>query len=54
MELIYSSVVPVRYPDVSNFREAFEKQMIPASELKIATGYVSEDSLMELKAIIAH
>lgn len=54
MELIYSSVVPVRYPDVSNFREAFERQMIPASELKMATGYVSEDSLMELKAIIAH
>lgn len=54
MELIYSSVLPVRPSGVTNFREAFERQLVSSGEMKIATGYVSEDSLMELKAILAH
>lgn len=54
MELIYSSVLPVRPPGVSNFRETFEHQLIASGDMKIATGYVSEDSLMELKAILTH
>lgn len=54
MELIYSSVLPVKFPKSPNFRTAFERQMVPSDEMLIATGYVSEDSLMELKAILDH
>lgn len=54
MELIYSSVIPVQYPDVSNFQKTFERQLVASGEIKIATGYVSEDSLMELKSVFAH
>ncbi|MEI7741478.1 MAG: restriction endonuclease PLD domain-containing protein [bacterium] len=54
MEILYSSVIPVRPSGFPDFRETFERQFLAANELKIASGYISEDSLMELKAILAH
>ncbi len=54
MEVIYSSVIPLKPSGFSSFRETFERQLVPANDIKIATGYVSEDSLMELKAILSH
>lgn len=54
MELVYSSVIPLKPTGYSSFREMFERQLVPATDLKIATGYVSEDSLMELKAILSY
>lgn len=53
MELLYSSVKPVRLQNVPTFRDAFERQFLPADQVKIATGYVSEDSLLELQSILA-
>lgn len=53
MELLYSSVVPVR-PSGQNFKDAFLKLMVPSTDIKIATGYISEDSLMELKSLLVH
>lgn len=52
MDLVYTGVLPVTYPKISNFRTVFEKQLVPSNKMLIATGYVSEDSLMELKAIL--
>lgn len=52
MDLVYTGVRPVTYPKTSNFRTVFEKQLVPSNKMLIATGYVSEDSLMELKAIL--
>lgn len=52
MELIYSTVLPVRFPKTRNFRDTFEEQLRPADEILISTGYVSEDSLMELKSVL--
>ncbi len=54
MELLYSSVIPVRPTSFSSFRGAFEEQLLRAGEINIATGYVSEDSLMELKSLLKH
>jgi hypothetical protein len=54
MELVYSSVIPLKPSGFSSFRETFERQLVPANDIKIATGYVSEESLMELKAILSH
>jgi len=54
MELLYSDVLPVRYKGHQNFKQAFEKCLVPATDLRIVTGYVSEESLMELKAMLAY
>lgn len=54
MQLLYSDVIPVEARGVPSFRSAFEKCLKPATAIKMATGYVSEDSLMELKSILAY
>ncbi len=51
MELLYSKIKPCEY-DNSSFSEAFEKGVVNSDTIKIATGYVTEESLLELKAIL--
>lgn len=51
MELLYSNLKPCEY-DNSSFSEAFEKSVVSSDSIKIATGYVTEDSLLELKALL--
>jgi len=51
MELLYSKIKPCDY-DNSSFSEAFESGIVNSDSIKIATGYVTEDSLLELKAIL--
>ena len=52
MELLFSNVKPCEYNN-SSFSEAFELGVVDADEISIATGYVSEESLLELKAILS-
>ncbi len=54
MQLVYSSLLPLKPSGFATFRETFERQLVPSNDIKIATGYVSEDSLMELQAILSH
>ena len=51
MELLYSKIKPCDY-DNSSFGEAFESGVVSSDSIKIATGYVTEESLLELKAIL--
>lgn len=51
MELLYSKIKPCEY-DNSSFSEAFELGVVNSDSIKIATGYVTEDSLLELKSIL--
>src|SRR5579872_1005377 len=52
MELLYSKKLkPCEYGN-SSFSEAFEIGFFNSDSIKIATGYISEDSLLELKAIL--
>jgi len=51
MELLYSKIKPCEYAN-SSFSEAFETNVVNSDSIKIATGYVSEESLLELKAIL--
>ena len=51
MSFLYSKIPPLIY-DNATFSEAFEKLLVSSDELKIASGYVSEESLMELKSIL--
>lgn len=51
MELLYSKIKPCEY-DNSSFSEAFELGLVNSDSVKIATGYVTEDSLLELKAVL--
>jgi hypothetical protein len=51
MELLYSKIKPCEY-DNSSFGEAFESGVVNSDSIKIATGYVTEDSLLELKSIL--
>jgi len=51
MELLYSKIKPCEY-DNSSFSEAFESGIVNSDSIKIATGYVTEDSLLELKSIL--
>ena len=51
MELLYSKIKPCNYTN-STFGEAFELGLVNSDGVKIATGYVTEDSLLELKAIL--
>lgn len=51
MELLYSKIKPCEY-DNSSFSEAFESGVVNSDSIKIATGYVTEDSLLELKSIL--
>lgn len=52
MELLFSNVKPCEYNN-SSFSEAFELGIVNSDEINIATGYVSEESLLELKAILS-
>jgi hypothetical protein len=51
MELLYSKTKPCEY-DNSSFSEAFELGVVNSDSIKIATGYITEDSLLELKSIL--
>lgn len=51
MELLYSKIKPCEY-DNSSFSETFERGVVNSDSIKIATGYVTEESLLELKAIL--
>lgn len=51
MELLYSNIKPCEFPQ-SGFGETFEKNVATCDSVKIATGYVTEESLLELKAIL--
>lgn len=51
MELLYSKIKPCEYNN-SSFSEAFELSVVNSDSIKIATGYITEDSLLELKAIL--
>ncbi len=51
MELLYSKIKPCDYTN-SSFSEAFERGLVDSDNVKIATGYVTEESLLELKAVL--
>jgi len=51
MELLYSKIKPCEYTN-SSFGEAFESSVVVSDSIKIATGYVTEESLLELKSIL--
>ena len=51
MELLYSKIKPCEY-DNSSFGEAFEYSVVNSDSIKIATGYVTEESLLELKSVL--
>jgi hypothetical protein len=51
MQLLYSNTKPCEYNN-STFSEAFESSLVSSDGVKIATGYVSEESLLELKSVL--
>lgn len=51
MKLLYSNIKPCEY-DNPTFSEAFERGVVSSDDIKIATGYITEESLLELKAIL--
>jgi len=51
MSLLFSKIQPLIY-DNDNFSEAFDKLLLPSDRIKIASAYISEESLMELKSIL--
>jgi len=51
MELLYSKIKPCEYSN-SSFSEAFEINVVNSDTIKIATGYITEESLLELKSIL--
>lgn len=51
MQLLYSNIKPCEY-DNSSFSEAFENGVVSSDNIKIATGYITEESLLELKSIL--
>lgn len=51
MSLLYPKIPPLIY-DNEDFSEAFEKLLLSSNKIKIASGYISEESLMELKSIL--
>ena len=52
MELLYSNIRPCEYNN-STFGEAFESGIVQSDGIKIATGYITEESLLELKSILS-
>lgn len=53
MELLYSNIKPCE-SDNSSFSEAFELGVVKSDAIKIATGYISEESILELKSILSY
>jgi hypothetical protein len=51
MSLLYSKIQPLIY-DNDSFAEAFETLLLSSDQMKIASGYISEESLMELKSVL--
>lgn len=51
MQLLYSNIKPCEYNN-STFGEAFEAEIVKSDGIKIATGYITEESLLELKSIL--
>lgn len=51
MSLLFSKIQPLIY-DNENFSKAFENLLILSDQIKIASGYISEESLMELKSML--
>ena len=52
MKLLHSKIDPWKYGDRS-FSEAFEVCVVNSDNIDIATGYITEESLLELKAILS-
>lgn len=52
MQLLYSNIKPCDY-DNSSFSEAFENGVVSSDNIKIAVGYITEESLLELKSILS-
>lgn len=52
MELLLSNFSPGRYDSIKSSREVFDGYVKDVEILRLATGYVSSDSLIELKKII--
>ena len=52
MELLHSKIDPWKYGNRS-FSEAFEVCVVNSDNIDIATGYITEESLLELKAILS-
>lgn len=51
MSFLYSKIQPLIY-DNESFADAFETLLLSSDRMKIASGYISEESLMELKSIL--
>ena len=51
MSLLFSKIQPLIYNN-ENFADAFETLLLSSDRVKIASGYISEESLMELKSIL--
>jgi len=51
MQLLYSNIKPCEY-DNSSFSEAFENGVVGSDNIKIATDYITEESLLDLKYIL--
>ncbi len=52
MELLFSNIPPVRVPNSRSIYECFDGILSQTEKLKIASGYISTESLTELKKII--
>ncbi len=52
MKLLYSNIKPCE-TDHSTFGDLFESSVVDSDGLKIATGYITEESLLELKSILS-
>lgn len=51
MSILYSKIQPLIYTNES-FADAFETLVVSADRMKLASGYISEESLKELKSIL--
>lgn len=51
MELLYSNIKPCEYNN-STFGEAFESGIVKSDGIKISVGYITEESLLELKSML--
>jgi len=51
MSILYSKIQPLIYTNES-FADAFESLLVSSDRMKLASGYISEESLKELKSIL--
>jgi len=52
MELLLSNFGRAKYPNHSTTRKVWDKNLAVADNIRIATGFISSDSLIELAKII--